>query len=100
LSFSFDKGTEFGIDGFIMQRTPSLEFVLQPHERGPIIDWTDDDVRIMVTQVELFKNSIKIYTDEKQYEFDISRLDQEDIKDIVNILNKMNFDDNFQFDRK
>ena len=98
LSFSFDEGTEFGIDGFIMERAPKFEYALQPHERGVSIDWTDDDVRILVTKIELSKNTIKIHSQEKNYEFDISRLDEDDMDEIKNILKKMNFDNCFQLD--
>ena len=38
LSFSFEEGTVFGVEGFIIQRTPKLEFTLRPYERGPAID--------------------------------------------------------------
>ena len=98
LSFSFDEETEFGIDGFIMERTPKLEYALQPHERGVSIDWTDDDIIILVTKVELSKNTIKIHSQEKYYGFDISKLDENDIDEIKNILKKMNFDNCFQLD--
>ena len=98
LSFSFDEGTEFGIDGFVMERTPKLECALQPHERGASIDWTDDDVIILVTKVKLSKDTIKIHSQKKNYEFDISKLDENDINEIKNILKKMNFDNCFQLD--
>ena len=100
LSLSFAEGTEFGIDGFIIQRTPSLEYILKPHERGASIDWTDDDKIILVTKVELFKDVIKIYSPVRNYEFDISDLDEEEMTGIVNILRKMNFDDSFKFEIK
>ena len=100
LSLSFAEGTEFGIDGFIMQRTPSLEHILQAHERGPSIDWTEDDKIILVKKVELSKDVIKIYSQARNYEFDISNLDEEEITEIVNILNKMNFDNSFTFEIK
>ena len=53
LSFSFNEGTRFGIDGFIMQRTPKYEFALMPYERGLSIGWTDDDEIILVEEIEL-----------------------------------------------
>lgn len=98
LSLSFAEGTEFGVDGFIIQRTPSLEKFLDPHERGASIDWTDEDIIILVTRVELSKNIIKIDSQENQYEFDISGLSEKDINDIKAILKKMNFDDSFELE--
>ncbi|MEE4311496.1 MAG: hypothetical protein V2J62_06460 [candidate division KSB1 bacterium] len=98
LSFSFDDGTEFGIDGFTIQRTPDLEYVLQPHEKGASIDWTDDDEIILVTNVELSADVIRIYSRPRNYAFDISGLDEDDRKRIMKILKKMNFDDKFIFE--
>ena len=62
LSFSFDEGAQFGIDGFIIQRTPKLEFALMPHERGPSVDWTEDDEVILVKEVNLSRNVITMKT--------------------------------------
>ncbi|MFQ5605967.1 MAG: hypothetical protein ACE5HS_22070 [bacterium] len=39
LSFSFEEDTRFGVDGFIIQRSPKYEFILKPFERGPSVDW-------------------------------------------------------------
>ena len=47
LSFSFEEGTEFGVEGFCIQRTPKFEFALNPDERGACIDWTEDDEIIL-----------------------------------------------------
>ena len=44
LSFSFDdEDTEYGVDGFMIHRAPKFEGILEPHERGPAVDWTDED---------------------------------------------------------
>ena len=98
LSLSFDEGTEFGVEGFIIQRDMLFEHLLDPGERGPCIDWTDDDIEILVKRVELSKNTIKIDTQESKYEFDISRLSEKDVKDIKAVLKKMNFDDCFELE--
>ena len=34
IGLAFDEGTEFGIDGFIVQRNAGLEFLLPPEEKG------------------------------------------------------------------
>ena len=97
LSFSFDEGTEFGVEGFIIQRSPKFEFVLMPHERGPSIDWTEDDEIITVKEIELTREVAVIKTQYEQYSFDLSKLSAEEFGAVVEILKKMNFDNVFKF---
>lgn len=97
LSFSFNEGTEFGVGGFIIQRSPKFEFALRPYERGPSIDWTDDDEIITVKEIELSRDVAVIKTQYEQYVFDVSRLSDAELRDAVRILKKMNFDKIFKF---
>ncbi|MBN2093622.1 hypothetical protein JW964_28630 [candidate division KSB1 bacterium] len=97
LSFSFKPGTQFRIEGFIIQRNPALEFALMPHECGPIIDWTEDDERILVKAMNLTRRSIMIKTKYDVFEFDISKISDEEYNDVITILMKMNFDSVFKF---
>jgi hypothetical protein len=96
LSFSFDEGTEFGIDGFIIQRSPKFEFILMPHERGPSIDWTDDDEIITAKEIELSRKVVAIRTQYELYSFDISKISDEEFKEALEMLRKMNFDNAFK----
>ncbi|MFQ5866295.1 MAG: hypothetical protein ACE5IW_13820 [bacterium] len=96
LSFSFPEGTQFGVGGFVIQRTPKLEFALMPHERGPSIDWTEDDEVILVKEVNLTRNVITIRTQYDLYSFDISKISDEEFNDVRRILEKMNFDNIFK----
>jgi hypothetical protein len=96
LSFSFDEGTEFGIDGFIIQRSPKFEFILMPHERGPSIDWTDDDEIITAKEIELSREVVVIRTQYELYSFDISKISDEEFKEVLEMLKKMNFDNVFK----
>jgi len=97
LSFSFGEGTEFGIEGFIIHRSPKYEFALMPHERGPSIDWTDDDEIITVQEVELSRDVVVIKTQYRRYAFDISKISDEQFGAVIEILQKMNFDKAFVF---
>ena len=97
LSFSFDEGTEFGVEGFIIHRSPKFEFALMPHERGPSIDWTEDDEIITIKEIELSREVAVIKTQYEQYTFDLSRLSDEEYRTTVKILKKMNFDNVFKF---
>lgn len=96
LSFSFKEGTQFGIEGFIIRRSPKLEVVLMPHERGPFTDWTEDDEVITVKKVNLSRKFITIKTQYDKYTFDISKVSEAEFKDIIKVLKKMNFDNIFK----
>lgn len=96
LSFSFDEGTEFGVEGFMIHRCPKYEFALMPHERGPSIAWTDEDEIITVKEVKLSRKVVAIKTQYELYSFDILELSNKEFKMIVKILKKMNFDKVFK----
>lgn len=52
VSLSFDENTEFGIDGFMIIRTPRFEFALLPYERGACINWDEEtDVLEIVKEI-------------------------------------------------
>ena len=97
LSFSFEEGTVFGIDGFIIQRTPKLEFTLRPYERGPAIDWTAEDEIITIQEIVLSRAVVVIKIHYDTYSFDISKISAEEFKGVIDILQKMNFDNAFKF---
>lgn len=67
-----------------------------PHERGPSIDWTDDDEIITVKEIELSREIVVIKTRYEQYSFDISKLSDKEFEAVVEILKKMNFDNVFK----
>ena len=95
LAFSFDEETRFGIDGFIIQRTPKLELILRPDERGPSVDWNDKDERILLKRVIVTPSEVLIETTHDHLTFDLSRISGEEYSDMVSVLKKMNFDNVF-----
>lgn len=96
LGFSLD---ESGSESFCFHRTPMFEDALMPHERGPVIEWTDDDVVIVVRLVKVNRKELKIEASDKSiYDFDLSRIDDEDYNDMITILTKMNFDNIFKLE--
>jgi len=95
LAFSFDEGTLFGVDGFIIQRTPKFEMILRPDERGPSVDWTDKDERILLKRVIVTPGEVFIETTRDNHTFDLSRISGEEYSDMVSVLKKMNFDNIF-----
>ena len=95
LSFSFDEGTRFGVDGFIVQRTPKFELILKPDERGPSVDWTDDDERILIKKINVTPREVLIETTREKHIFDLSNISGEEYSGMVSVLKKMNFDNVF-----
>ena len=95
LSFSFNEGTRFGVEGFIIQRMPKFEFVLSSDERGPSVDWTAEDERILIKKMNVTPREVLIETTRDKYIFDLSKISGAEYSEIVSILKKMNFDNVF-----
>ena len=92
LSFSFNDDTKYGVDGYCIQRTPSLEYIVDSDERGPAVDWTDDDRVILLRKVVFDRNTISLETDDGVEKFDISEIEDEEYADMLKVLKEMNFD--------
>lgn len=95
ISLSFGMDSEFGTDGFIIQRNRRLEKHLEPKERGACIEWEDyDDIRVLLDKVHITREVLDIKTKGKlrEYQFDLSGLHDEDYKDLVELFQRINFD--------
>jgi hypothetical protein len=94
-SLSFSKGTEFGVDGFTIQRNRKLEALLGPHERGACIEWGDSvDIRVLLDEVHITRTVLKIRTKRKvrEYCFDIGGLPDDEYDDLRKHFQLINFD--------
>ncbi len=96
LSFSFDEGTKYGADGYCIQRTPEFESLLDEFEKGPSVDLTDDDRRILLRSATFDREKIVLQTDNGIEEFDLSELSDSDVDVMAEVLMKMNFDSIFE----
>ena len=99
ISLSFGMGSEFGVDGFIIQRNRRLEKHLDPEERGACIEWEDhDDIRVLLDKVHITRGVLDIKTKGKyrEYQFDISGLHDEDYKDLIELFQRINFDNSIK----
>ena len=95
ISFSFDEGTEFGIDGFTIQRNPGLELFLDKDERGACIEWEDEgDIRVILDVVNISREIITMKTKGKvhQYSFDIGNISDDEYTDLIEHFRLINFD--------
>ncbi len=101
VSLSFDENTEFGIEGFTIIRTPKFEFILSPHERGGCINWDEEtDTREIIKEVPCKGNEITFVSNIRSYQFDISKVRQEEIDDFWKTIDRMNFDRSIKINRK
>ena len=95
ISLSCEEGTEFGVDGFTIQRTPKYEFIFGPDERGASIEWEEhDDIRVLIDEVYINREEVKIKTKGKvrTYQFDITKLSDGEYKDLIKHFHLINFD--------
>jgi hypothetical protein len=101
LSLSFDEDTEFGIEGFIIVRTPKYEFALPPHERGACINWDEEtDTIELIKEITCIGNEITFASSIRSYQFDISRLSKVEMNEVWTTIYRMNFDKSIKISRK
>ena len=101
ISLSCDEASTFGVDGFIIQRTPKYEFTLPPHERGACVEWEEaDDIPVLLDQVFLTRNEMRVVTRGKihKYHFDLQAITDEEYQALLEHLRLINFDHSFKME--
>jgi hypothetical protein len=100
VSLSFDDGTEFGVDGFTIIRTPKYEFALFPHEKGACVNWDEKtDAREIIREITCAGHVVTFVSNLKSYQFDASRLSADKINALWRTIDKMNFDGSIKINR-
>jgi hypothetical protein len=100
LSLSFDEDTEFGIDGFTIIRTPKFEFALMPHERGACVNWDEEtDTREIIKEITGMGNELTFVSTVRSYAFDISKLSHQELNQLWETIDRMNFDSSIKIVR-
>jgi hypothetical protein len=100
LSLSFDEDTEFGIEGFIIVRTPKYEFALLPHERGASVNWDEEtDTIEIIKEITCIGNEIKFVSSIRSYQFDISNLTKDEMNELWKTVDRINFDKSIKINR-
>ena len=98
LSFAVCQPELDDIRSIILMRTPGFELLLDESERGVNVSdeaWIDDEDG-WLNQIEFGDNLVRISTNAHQFELDLRKLDKEEIEQAKTILQKMNFDHNFE----
>ena len=98
ISLSCEEGSTFGIDGFIITRTPKYEFILTPEERGACVEWEEDDIRVLVDEVRLHRNDLVVITRGKKqkYYFNLEELSDDGYRNLVKHFHLINFDNSIE----
>jgi hypothetical protein len=101
ISLSFDEGTEFGIDGFTVMRTPKFEFLLLPHERVACVNWDEEtDTIEIIKEITCVGNVLTFISSIRSYQFDISKLNDDDVNQLWKTIDRINFDNSIRINRK
>jgi hypothetical protein len=82
-------------------RTPELEFIFEPEERGVTVSREDipESERDLLRSIRWKGDSVQIATaDGRRYALDCHRLATEDVREAKRILERMHFDDAFEID--
>jgi hypothetical protein len=98
LSFAIDD-EEMGIKSLILHRTLFFEHFLGEEERGVNVSFEGDsfdqeDVN-MLSKISIGNREIKVTTPFREYHLDMSRIEEHEIEDAVELLKKQNYDDRF-----
>lgn len=100
VSFAVDQDAPDQVLSVILMRTPKLEHLLEPGDRGVRVshegyaDSDDEFLRRVVFRGDL----VEVQSTRRVYVLDVSRVDAADLKSARRILKRMNADHAFELD--
>ena len=91
---------EMDIRSLTLLRTPKFEVLLDESERGVSVSleheiYEDAD---LLEFVRLEANRVTITTQESKYDLDVSRVDPEEVSEMIALIGRMNFDNRFRIE--
>lgn len=92
---SFAFGPQ-GTDRLTLKRTPRLEFMLRPEQRGVFVGTGMGARPAPLVAVQWGTTSVDVVSTERRYSIDISKMDGRLLAAALQVLGKMNFDQRFQ----
>ena len=97
VAFAIPVSDQGDVNSLILLRSPKFEHFLDENEQGVNVSYenqvdTEDD---LLEKIEIQENVVKITTKQNRYKLNISRVDENEIKEAKKILKKMNFDQRF-----
>ncbi|HVL45321.1 MAG TPA: hypothetical protein VM407_10880 [Acidovorax sp.] len=86
-----------GANRLTLMRTPHLEFMLRPDQRGVSVGCAEVGQRpALLVAVQWGRHSVDVVSTAKRYSLDISKVDTATRTAALRVLGKMNFDRRFQ----
>ncbi len=92
---SFALGPQ-GAHRLTLVRTPRLEFMLRPEQRGVSVGAEAGQRPALLVAVQWGAKSVDVVSTAKRYSLDISKVDNATRTAALRVLGKMNFDQRFQ----
>ncbi|RYF64823.1 MAG: hypothetical protein EOO29_41615 [Comamonadaceae bacterium] len=93
---SFALGPQ-GASRLTLTRTPHLEFMLRPEQRGVSVGGVEAGQRpTLLVAVQWGQKCVDVVSTAKRYSLDISKVDSATRAAALRVLGKMNFDQRFQ----
>lgn len=92
---SFAFGPQ-GTDRLTLKRTPRLEFMLRPDQRGVFVGASTAPRPAPLVAVQWGTKSVDVVSTDRRYSIDISKMDGNLLAAALHVLGKMNFDQRFQ----
>ena len=92
---SFALGPQ-GADRLTLERTPHLEFMLRPEQRGVSVGAEAGQRPALLVAVQWGHKCVDVVSTAKRYRLDISKVDNATRNAALSLLGKMNFDQRFQ----
>jgi hypothetical protein len=98
VSFAVDD-TAMGVKSLILVRTLFFEEVLDEEEKGVKVslerDYFEQEDFNMLNNIKISDDEIWIKSTFREYQLDISNVQQSEIEDMVKLLKKQNYDNRF-----
>ena len=98
ISFAVDDH-EFDINSLTLLRTLFFEEILPEEERGVYVTLEGDSFEQenfnMLNSIKISDSDILIESTFREYHLDISKLEKEDIEEMIKLLKKQNYDNRF-----
>ena len=85
-----------GADRLTLVRTPHLEFMLRPEQRGVSVGAEAGQRPALLVAVQWGHKCVDVVSTAKRYSLDISKVDGNTLAATLRVLGKMNFDQRFQ----
>ena len=97
LSFALDD-SGLGIKSLVLQRTPKYEVLMPEDERGVHVSLEgDEDIeRNLLVSIKIEAVTVTISTTQRTYKLDTINIEETQIKQMLYIIKKLNFDSRFE----